>query len=264
MIFRPILAAGLFASTILAAEAGHIAVPSSASVTREQADAILSELRQIRLLLERGPAAPTPQQQPQMPQPVSKAAFPIDTPHVLGSKDAPVTIVEFADAQCGFCRQFHAKAFAEIRKKYIDTGRVRFVARDMPLDVTTPSMRAAEAMRCAGEQDRYWELRDAILSGSPRVTNDSIRAQAQTTGIDMVRYDACVASGKHVAAIQKDIDQAAALKIGGTPSFVIGRSTADGVDGVTLVGALSFEAFEAKILEASPAKASEDKEGGRQ
>ena len=226
--------------------------PASDAVSRDQADAILSELRQIRMLLERGAGAaqaPSPRE-PQMPQPVANAAIALGSEFVLGSKNAPVTIIEFSDYQCGFCRRFHTEAFAQIRAKYIDTGRVRFVSRDMPLDASGPSLRAAEAVRCAGEQDRYWELRDSIIAGPPRLSNESIRAHAGTiVGLDLAKFDSCVSSGKHAPAIQKDIEQAADLKIGGTPSFVIGRSTAEGVDGTTLVGALGFAVFEAKILE---------------
>lgn len=217
-------------------------------MTRDDASAILAELKQIRTLLERGGApqqAPAP---PQMPQPAENAAFAINPNAILGSKDAPVTIVEFADAQCGFCRQFHTNAFREIRKKYIDTGKVRFVSRDLPLDATSPSLRAAEAFHCAGEQGRYWDLREAVLSGPPRITEDSVRSSAGKIGLDQAKFEACMSSGRYIATIQKDIDEAASLQIRGTPTFVIGRSTADGVDGVTLVGALPFAAFEAKIL----------------
>jgi protein-disulfide isomerase len=135
----------------------------------------------------------SPEQAP--PQAVSKAAIPLGSEYVLGSKDAPVTIVEFSDYQCGFCRRFHSQTFSEIRKKYIETGRVRFVSRDLPLDVTTPSLRAAEAVRCAGEQQRYWEVREAILMGPPRLTNEIIRAQAANVpGLDLAKFDACVES----------------------------------------------------------------------
>src|SRR5262249_52362485 len=88
-------------------------------ISRDQADAILSELRQIRILLERAPAR---EQQQAPPQAVSQATIPLDNQHVLGKKDAPVTIVEFLDYQCGFCRRFHSEAFAQIRAKYIDSG----------------------------------------------------------------------------------------------------------------------------------------------
>lgn len=251
------LAAGaaVFLLTVLASAEPAKSAPEAVLGT-DDLRAILAELRQIRTLLERGGAPQQPAAgQPGMPQPAERAAFAIDTGRMLGSPDAPVTIVEFADAQCGFCRQFHANAFREIRKKYIDTGKVRFVSRDLPLDATSPSLRAAEAFHCAADQNRFWELRDAVLSGTPRVTEESVRAAAVKTGLDAAKFDTCMSSGRHIAAIQKDIDEAARLKIAGTPTFVIGRTTAEGVDGVTLVGALPLSAFEAKILAAGPTAA---------
>src|SRR6476659_2383693 len=117
---------------------------SDEGITREQADAILSELKQIRTLLEKGQrVAAAPQ-----PEPVVKASLKIGTEPALGSKDAPLTMVEFTDYQCGFCRHFHLTTFPEIRKKYIDTGKVRFVTRDLPLDFHANAFPAAEAARC--------------------------------------------------------------------------------------------------------------------
>jgi protein-disulfide isomerase len=218
-------------------------------VSFEQAESILQELKQIRRLLSGGtPVAPPPAQQ-RPPETVEKAKVRVDPDRILGKKDAPMTIVEFTDVQCGFCRQFHATTFVEIRQKLIDTGKVRFVSRDLPLDVASVSLRAAEAMRCAGDQGRFWELREAILSSPGRLTNEKIDENAKAVGVDVPAMQTCIASRKHLDGIQKDLDEAGTLKVGGTPTFIIGRSTADGVDGVTLVGALNFAAFESKIRE---------------
>src|ERR1700722_14637735 len=104
--------------------------PKEDGITREQANQILDELRQIRQLLEEQtkPAAP-----PAPPEP-TKAKINVQGAEMLGSKDAPLTIVEFTDYQCPFCQRFHTTAFPEIKKNFIDTGKVRFYSRDMPLD----------------------------------------------------------------------------------------------------------------------------------
>src|ERR1700757_2921831 len=112
-------------------------------ITREQADQILDELRQIKQLLEKqnkgaqGPAEP------------AKAKLDMTGAQMLGSKDAPITMVEFTDYQCPFCQRFHTTVFNEIKKNYIDTGKVRFYSRDLPLDSMHPNaIRAAQAARC--------------------------------------------------------------------------------------------------------------------
>src|ERR1035441_4839957 len=127
-------------------------------ITREQADEILKELRQIRQLLE-SQQAKAPQAQEEQ---VVKAKVNLEGFAMLGSKEAPLTIVEFTDYQCPFCQRFHTTAFPELKKNYIDTGKVRFYSRDMPLDFHPDAMRAAEAARCASDQGQFWRLRDVL------------------------------------------------------------------------------------------------------
>src|ERR1039457_4491801 len=123
-------------------------------ITREQADQILNELRQIRQLLEKEGekgAAPAP----------ARAKLNLEGFQMLGRKDTPITVVEFTDYQCPFCRQFHTTAYGDLKKNFIDTGHVRFYSRDLPLDSIHPdAMRAAQAARCAADQGQYWMLRD--------------------------------------------------------------------------------------------------------
>src|SRR5215813_13611341 len=131
-------------------------------ITRQQADEILNELRQIRQLLERQGKAGGAQ-----PEQISRAKLNLDGFAMLGSKEAPVTIVEFTDYQCPFCQRFHVTTFPELKKKYVDTGKARFFSRDMPLiELHSNAMRAAQASRCAGEQNQYWTLRE-WMSANP-------------------------------------------------------------------------------------------------
>ena len=72
--------------------------------------------------------------------------------YFLGREDAPLTLIEFTDYECPFCGRFHADAFVDLKKNYIDTGKVRFVSRDLPLSFHSNALGAAEGARCAGEQ----------------------------------------------------------------------------------------------------------------
>ena len=103
------------------------------NITSAQAATILAELHEIRRLLEK--------QQVQLDRAFVPSVLPervqigvANTWHALGSDEAPVTLVEFTDLQCAFCRRFHAETFPLLKKNYIDTGKVRFVSRDMPLE----------------------------------------------------------------------------------------------------------------------------------
>ncbi len=98
-------------------------------ITREQADQILDELRQIRQLLEKQTEAKAPG-----PAVTAKAKLHLEGAPMLGHKDAPITMVEFTDYQCPYCQRFHLQVYSELKKNYIDTGKVRFFSRDLPLD----------------------------------------------------------------------------------------------------------------------------------
>jgi protein-disulfide isomerase len=217
-------------------------------ITKEQADAILNELKQIRILLEKNQRAAVV---PQAPEPV-RANLKIGDGPALGAKNAPLTMVEFTDYQCSFCRQFHLATFPEIRKKYIDTGKVRFVTRDLPLDFHANAFPAAEAARCAGEQGEFWKMRDTMITNANALGPEKLVEYAQTIPIDVAKFRACLDSHKYKDAVRKDFDEAASLRIEGTPTFLIGKTTAEGVEGSLVVGALPFAAFDARLKELEP------------
>ena len=87
----------------------------------------------------------------------------IDDDPVLGNANAPVTIIEFSDYQCPFCFSFWKQTLPQIKKDYIDTGKVKFVYRDFPLNIHAMAEPSARAANCAGEQGKYWEYHDKIF-----------------------------------------------------------------------------------------------------
>ncbi len=220
-------------------------------ISKEQADAILNELRQIRLLLEkqqmllaRGVAS-----QPYTPPPPQKVQMILDGGwRSIGRADAPVTIVEFTDMQCPSCRKFHSDAYAELKKSYIDTGKVRFVSRDLPLEQLHPyALKAAEAARCAGDQSKFWEYRSAIFSGGAALNDDVLKKSAEGLSLDMKVFQGCLDSEKYKTDVQKDAQEAAKLQIMATPTFVLAKSTKDKLDGIRMTGAQPFATFQSTI-----------------
>jgi protein-disulfide isomerase len=210
-------------------------------ITREQADEILNELRAIHQLLEKQGAE---KQAPSAPAPPPKAKINLEGAPMLGSKDAPITIVEFTDYQCPYCQRFHAITYPELKKNFIDTGKVRFFSRDLPLDSLHPNAtRAAQAARCAADQNQFWTMRDLISNAPDKLDLDSLVADAQTLKMDTNTFRSCVQSEKYKDAVQSDILEAMRVGADGTPAFVIGKSTPKGVDGELLVGAQPFAEF---------------------
>lgn len=169
----------------------------------------------------------------------------------MGRNDAPITIVEFADYQCPFCRQFHSTVFARLKKDYIDTGKVRFVSRDLPLDFHPNALPAAEAARCAGEQNKYWEMRDALIAHADNLAPEAIVGIGAQLGLDQPRFHACVEKQAFSTSIRADADEANAAGITGTPSFVIGPTSDGYVEGEEVIGALPYQSFE-KIFSEYP------------
>jgi protein-disulfide isomerase len=221
-----------------------VGVPHSSAegITEEQATAILDELKQIRLLLERQQARSGGSRVAG-----DKVSLSMREAYALGSEQAKVTLVEFTDYQCPFCNMFHTSTFPEIKKQFVDTGLVRFVSRDLPLEIHEQAFEAARAARCAGEQDRYWEVRDWLSSHPDQLTKEAIITAAKQAGADGPSFQACLESERHREDIRKDMADANAVGITGTPGFVIGRTSNGVLEGIKIVGAQPYEAFESKI-----------------
>jgi protein-disulfide isomerase len=218
-------------------------------MTRSQADTIIDELRQIRKLLENPPSAPAASAMAPA-QPDDRVAVSVGTLPVLGRNDAPLTIVEFTDYECPFCQRFHMTAFSSVKREYIDTGKVRYVSRDFPLPIHPNAMSAAHAARCAGEQNRFWEMRHGLIVNANQLGPDRYNALADELKLDRGIFQACLSKpDKYQAEIKKDMTDAVLAGINGTPTFVIGRAVGDGVDGVRVEGAQPYATFDAKLKE---------------
>jgi protein-disulfide isomerase len=212
------------------------------TITHEQADQILDELRQIRQLLEKQNEAAG------KPAGPARARLHMEGAPMLGSKDAPITVVEFSDYQCPFCQRFHTQVYGDLKKDFIDTGKVRFYSRDLPIDQLHPNAtRAAQAARCAGDQGQFWALRD-IMSAHPEALDlTSLVADASVVKINPDTFRKCVETEKYKEAVKGDLLEAMKIGADGTPSFVVGKSTPDGVDGELIVGAQPYNVFQEKF-----------------
>ncbi|MCK4846833.1 MAG: DsbA family protein [Deltaproteobacteria bacterium] len=217
---------------------------SAKDMTEETGQEILKELKDIKALWEK---ALKPPAKAERPQPKSGTVS-LKGSSTLGDKDAPVTLVEFTDYQCPFCKKFYDATFQEIKKKYIDTGKVLFVSRNLPLPFHGDAKKAAQAVSCAGDQGKYWEMRDEVFKNSRALKSDDLASYAKGLSLKMNKFNSCVDSDKHMDKIEEDIKAANSYGIGGTPSFMIGLS-GDGntIEGTPLIGAQPIGAFDAAI-----------------
>jgi len=214
-------------------------------ITTEQAQDILNELKQIRQVLEKM------QSGQQAPAPDDKVSYKLPAGGFsMGDAKAPLVIVEYTDFQCPFCQQFHNTAFAQIKANYIDTGKVRFISRDFPLDFHENARRAATAGRCAAEQGKYWEMRHVMIVNADQLKAESLANYAAQVKMDVPKFKACLDNpDKFKAQIDKDIAEGGVAGVTGTPTFVIGHVEGDKIDGVRFVGAQPYASFDAKIQE---------------
>lgn len=157
---------------------------------------------------------------------------------VRGSKDAPVTIVEFSDFQCPFCKNATATV-KQVVDKY--EGKVKLVFRDFPIATLHPlAPKAHEAARCAADQGKFWEYHDILFDRSPRQSPDDLKKYADELKLDQTAFAQCLDSGKQQESIGRDIQEGTSLGVTGTPTFFI--------NGRELVGAQPLTAFQ-KIID---------------
>src|SRR3972149_8912721 len=158
-----------------------------------------------------------------------------------GTDNAPVTLIEFSDFQCSFCRKFWQTTLPLLDKKYISPGKVRFIYRHFAV-LGKPSEVAAQAAECAGEQGKFWEYHDKLFAsaGSPLAfTDGKLKSYAKELGLKSQAFNQCLDSGKQLKKVEGETAIAALLGARGTPAFFL--------NGQMLVGAQPFEVFEAVI-----------------
>jgi len=262
-IVVPILASIISITCLAQARPNHATTSSaktSSPITQEQADAILKELKAIRADLEARPPGSAPQQLSTNP-PRKNVDLARAGGRSLGSNDAPLVLVEFSDYQCPFCKRFHEEAFKKLKSEFVDTGKVRYVSFDLPLSAHPDASNAAQAARCALDQNKFWEMRES-LEESRNLSMASLNAQAKQTGVVEDQFRRCMESHKHEQAVIEDQRMANAMSIAATPSFILGKAKGQTVDGELLVGAIPFSVMRETILtllEAGPTEASKSK-----
>ncbi len=169
---------------------------------------------------------------------------------LIGKADAKVTIVEFSDLQCLFCRRFWKDTLPQIKKDYIDKGMVKFAYRHFPLPESLhPAARPlAEASECANEQDKFWEFHDIAYQkqqdqgeGTIAVSEDDINNWAGEIGLDQEKFQGCFNSKKYAKRIDQDLQDGQAVNVNSTPTFYI--------NGQIVVGAVPYATMKTIIDE---------------
>lgn len=165
--------------------------------------------------------------------------------HILGDAKAEVTVIEFADFRCPFCERFFTQAEANIKKDYVDTGKVRFVFKHYAF-LGQQSVWAAEASECASEQGKFWEYHDWLYQNQAPETNlayysktNLIKYAGKISGINTSQFAACLNSDKYAKRVTDDLSLGNSSGVTGTPTSFI--------NGTMIVGAQPDSVFQAAI-----------------
>ena len=154
-----------------------------------------------------------------------------DDDAVLGSPDAPITIIEFSDYRCPYCKRWHNESLGPLFERYPD--QIRLIYRDFPV---VGGFEAALAAECAGEQGDYYDYHDLLFAGEyEQLGSEAYAAYAEQLGMDADQLLTCVEEGTFAEEVEADAQYAASLGVSGTPTFFI--------NGIPLVGAQPLDAF---------------------
>ena len=205
-----------------------------------QASPIVDDTSDIRI--ETSPTVP--------PAPPVKIS--VDDDPVLGDPNAKLTLIEFSDFQCPFCQRFHAETLPLIKANYIDTGIVKLVYRDFPLQSIHPNaLPAAVAAECAEDQGIFWEYHDTLFQRmnewGPRSAADAqqtFNAFAEELGLDIEQFVQCFDSGEYVTEVANDFTDGAEYGVTGTPAFFLGN---DEIGYTMITGAQPYQSFQGFI-----------------
>jgi protein-disulfide isomerase len=168
-----------------------------------------------------------------------------------GDTHAQLTLIEFTDYQCPFCAKHVRETLPKLEKEYIETGKLRYVTRDFPLEnIHKIARKAAEAFWCASEQGKGEEMHDRLFANQQQLQSEALGGHAQTIGLDVLTFQACLDSGKYTAKIDASLKEGQNAGVTGTPAFFLGYTQADGAEVKAvkfLSGALPFTTFKDNI-----------------
>ena len=176
----------------------------------------------------------------------AKAQFlPIPTPqaqgNAMGNPDAPVTMIEFSDFLCPYCRQFALETEPLLIEEYVATGKVYFIYRTLGDWLGPQSQASAEAAYCAAEQNKFWEYHDLLFANQDLVdfSAQNLLGFAEELGLNMDQFEDCLQNGEYRPQVEKDLQDGLLAGVRGTPSFLI--------NGRFIAGSQAYAVFQQEI-----------------
>ena len=189
---------------------------------------------------------------PKPPKPFEPSPLSINGAPFIGKPDAPVTMVEFTDYQCPYCKRHATATLPQIVKDYVDTGKVKYVLRDFPLkQIHSNAARLSEAVLCAGDQNKAWEMHDRIFSEAKSPDPNKLSKEIKALKLNAKEFDGCMKSAKYAQMVDDSLKEGSKLGISGTPGFFLGKTDLKDPGKIMatekIVGAVPFAKFKESI-----------------
>lgn len=170
------------------------------------------------------------------------------SPNSRRGRGAHIVLVEFSDFQCPYCGRYARDTFPQLAEEYIDRGVIDYVFRSFPLGFHALAAKAAEAVECAGEQHKYWEMHDRLFADQQQLTTAFLERHANAIGLNEQAFRLCL-GGQMALRVAADQSEGARLGVTATPTFLLGTMEANG--GLRLrrriAGAQPYRVFKAAI-----------------
>jgi protein-disulfide isomerase len=158
-----------------------------------------------------------------------------DRARLLGDTNAKVWVIMASDFQCPYCKEWHDRAFQQVLKSYVNTGKVRLAFLNMPLSMHPNAVPASEAAMCAGLQNKFWQMHEALFASQKEWEtlpnpDSALTAVARKQGVDIAKWTPCYKGHLTRPLIQADHDRAIQQHVNSTPTFFIGDQVLAGAD----------------------------------
>jgi protein-disulfide isomerase len=151
----------------------------------------------------------------------------IELMHMIGNSNAPIEVIEYSDFECPYSKQFYNEILPGLKRDYIDTGRVKLIFRNLPLNSVHPNAhKAAEAAECAGMQGKFWEMHDYLFSHGVSGGVEDFKSYALNISLNPIEFNSCLDTNNTRQKVKDDFYSGINLGVKGTPSFVVNGTLA--------------------------------------
>lgn len=167
--------------------------------------------------------------------------------HWIGDESAPITMIEYVNYQCVFCKKFHVESFPALKSEFFDKNLVRLVVKDLVNEGNPESLRISNAVHCAAAQGKFAGMHEEMLLNPQSLVNNELSSIAKKIGLNETLFTQCINEETYTEAIKQSSAEIKKMGIANTPTFVIGTFDGQELQGQKIEGARPFAFFKNKI-----------------